>query len=157
MATEIEHKYLVRDNTYREMSFRNDNIIQGYLSRDPERSVRIRIKNQSAFITVKGITHKSGRKEYEYPIPLTDAEELMRISLPGVISKTRYYVEYCNFIWEIDEFHDALEGLVLAEVEIPDFECEYKLPPFIGENVTEDSQYYNSSLSARAAESEKDS
>lgn len=146
MALEIEHKYLVIDSSYRNLATSCVNIRQGYLSRNPSRTVRIRIRDYEGCITVKGVTEGDTRKEYEYAIPLADAEELLMMCEPGIIDKTRYIVPYEGMIWEVDEFHDSLEGLCVAEIEIPSSDTRYSIPPFAGKNVTDDPAYYNSNL-----------
>lgn len=147
MATEIEHKYLVISANYREISSKKFEIRQGYITKDKERVVRIRISNNDAFITIKSKNVGDTRLEFEYPIPFNDAMELLKnVCLPDYIEKTRYIVEYDNNKWEIDEFHGRLEGLKIAEIEIPYSDYNYSIPPFIGAEVTSDPKYYNSNL-----------
>ena len=147
MAKEIERKYLVKDNSYRLLARDAVDIRQCYLSRDPSLTVRIRIKGDSGYITVKGITIGATRDEWEYPIPVADAEAMaQRLADGWSIDKTRYLVEYGGRLWEIDEFHGRHDGLVVAEVELPGEDAEIELPPFIGEEVTGDERYYNSAL-----------
>ncbi len=148
MGIEIERKYLVKDSSFKGMAVSKHNMIQGYLSRDPERTVRIRLKDNTAFITVKGITKGESRLEFEYEIPYEDALELIKLCESPVIDKTRYNVPYGNFIWEVDEFHGQLEGLTLAEIELPSTDTEFLIPSFIGKDVTGDPTYYNSNLHA---------
>lgn len=147
MATEIEHKYLVIDNSYKEIASSHIDICQGYLSTDKARTVRIRIAGNKAFITIKGKTIGDTRPEYEYPIPLADATLMLdNLCHQPIIRKTRHIVPFNGNTWEIDEFKGALEGLTLAEIEIPSSEYKYDIPPFIGKNVTNDARYYNSNL-----------
>lgn len=146
MGIEIERKYLVKNSDYKDMSSMQLEIRQGYLQRQPERVVRVRIKDTLGYITIKGITTGCTRKEYEYEIPLIDAKEMLEMCLPPVISKTRYIVPYHGRNWEVDEFHGDREGLVVAEIEMECEDAPLELPPFIGENVTGDPQYYNSNL-----------
>ena len=146
MGLEIEHKYLVKNEDYKNLATRVAHIAQGYLSRDKERTVRVRILNESAFITIKTKNHGDTRKEFEYAIPLEDARELLRICLPPIIEKHRHYVEYEGFTWEVDEFDGELKGLTVAEIELPQSDCQYAVPDFIGENVTDNPMYYNSNL-----------
>lgn len=122
--------------------------MQGYLSDDPERTVRIRIRDAEAFLTIKGGSSKDGlsRYEWEKTIPLDEAKELLELCLPGVIDKHRHIVPYQGYEWEIDEFHGDLEGLTLAELEVPCANAQFALPPFIGKEVSGDRRYYNSQL-----------
>ena len=147
MATEIEHKYLVTDNSYKELASTYINIFQGYLSKDKERTVRIRVANDKAFITIKGKNNGDSRTEYEYPIPVSEAMCMLKeLCIQPIIEKTRYIVVFNGNTWEIDEFKGALNGLTLAEIELPSSEYKYDIPPFIGKNVTNDVRYYNSNL-----------
>ena len=147
MPKEIEHKYLVINNSFKEYATKSIAIYQGYLSKDKERTVRVRTANDLAFITVKGKNIGDTRLEFEYPIPFDEASTLLKqLCITPIIEKTRYIVEYNGKTWEIDEFKGALEGLILAEIEIPSSEYKYDIPPFIGKNVTNDVRYYNSNL-----------
>lgn len=146
MALEIEHKYLVKDSSYREMAEGYKDILQGYLCKEPSRTVRIRIMGEKGFITVKGITVGDTRHEYEYEVPIEDAAEMLKMCVGNILEKRRYIVVYDGKRWEIDEYHGSREGLVVAEIEIPESKISYKKPPFIGENVTGNPSYYNSSL-----------
>lgn len=146
MALEIERKFLVINDDYRLMASKSVNIKQGYLSTRKESTVRIRVKNNRAYITIKGINTGATRCEWEYSIPYDDAIEMMALSQGVVIDKIRYIVEYEGFIWEIDEFKGAHEGLVVAEIELKDENETFPIPPFIGEEVTGNVAYYNSSL-----------
>ncbi|MBQ7941960.1 MAG: CYTH domain-containing protein [Muribaculaceae bacterium] len=147
MAIEIEHKYLVKNNSYKNIATACTHICQGYLSKDKERTVRIRITDNSAYITIKGKNTGDKRMEYEYPIPLDDARQLLdTLCIKPIIEKFRHIVKYNGNTWEVDEFRGALKGLILAEIEIPSSEYKYDIPPFVGKNVTNDSRYYNSNL-----------
>lgn len=147
MGKEIEHKYIVKDSSYIELSQESYRIRQGYLSRVPERTVRIRTLDLRGFITVKGKNHGDIREEYEYEIPYEDALSMLYICEGTVIDKTRYIVIWDGHKWEIDEFHNSsLTGLITAEIELKSSEEDYSLPPFVGENVTGDPKYYNSNL-----------
>ncbi len=146
MATEIEHKYLVKNYLFKEMAFRSERIRQGYLCREPDQTVRVRIAGHSAFLTVKGRNEGDTRLEFEYEIPYNDAVTMLTLCPPPVIDKIRYFVKYDNLTWEVDEFNGHRAGLVTAEVELPDSSHTYKLPPFVGKNVTGDPAYYNSNL-----------
>ena len=146
MALEIEHKYLVVYDSYRDMATDRVEIRQGYLSRAANCVVRVRILGDRAFITVKGKTAGDTRLEYEYPIPVDDARDMLALCSGNIIAKTRYIVPYEGFTWEVDEFAGHLEGLVIAEIELTSSGTQYKRPPFVGENVTGNPRYYNSNL-----------
>lgn len=147
MGVEIEHKYLVINDLYKEMATDRLNIRQGYLNRNPDRTVRVRTVGDHGYITVKGLNKGDRRLEYEYEIPVKDADEIINLAEPGVVEKTRYLVPFEGLVWEVDEFHGSLLGVVVAEVELPDQNISYSIPPFIGENITGDPRYYNSNLS----------
>lgn len=136
MGLEIEHKYLVKDDSYKKMSSETIDIRQGYLSRVPERTVRVRTWNDRGFLTVKGITTGAVRKEFEYEIPYRDACEMLSMCCPPILHKTRHIVEYKGHKWEVDEFHEGLVPLVTAEIELSHPDEEYEKPDFIGEDVT---------------------
>lgn len=146
MAVEIEKKFLVNSHEYRNMASACHTIVQGYLSKEPERTVRIRIKDDKGFITVKGKTIGCKRLEFEYEIPLDDAKDMLKLCLSPILEKKRYIVNYCGYKWEIDEFEGYLAPLVIAEVELPDESLPLQLPAFIGEEVTGNPKYYNSNL-----------
>lgn len=148
MAYEIEHKYLVINDTYKEMATGKVEIQQGYLNRNPDRTVRIRTMGDKGFLTVKSRNHGAKRLEFEYEIPIHDALEIIKLAEPGIVVKTRYFVPYEGLIWEVDEFHDSLSGVIVAEVELPDNDYSYPKPPFIGAEITGDPAYYNSNLSS---------
>lgn len=145
MAVEIERKFLVISDSYRDYATHKCTIKQGYLSRKPESTVRIRIKDDRGFITIKGITVGAARKEWEYPIPVADAMEMLRLCEGAIISKTRYFVPFGDLTWEIDEF-DSPRRLTIAEVELSSEDENITLPPFVGHEVTGDPAYYNSNL-----------
>lgn len=144
---EIERKFLVPDDSYKALSVKRIEIMQGYLSRKPEATVRVRIKNETAVITIKGITRGYVREEYEYEIPVEDAHEMMKMCDGLIINKTRWVVPFNGFEWEVDEFHGALQGLTLAEVELPSTDIDIKIPSFIGQDVSADPRFFNSNLS----------
>lgn len=146
MAFEIEHKYLVEGESYKEMASGSVEIRQGYLNRDPHRTVRIRTAGRKGFITVKGKNDGDTRLEFEYEIPFDDALEMLGLCEPGIIEKRRWFVDYGGFRWEVDEYLGARKGLTVAEVELPSSGVGYPLPPFAGTNVTGDPRYYNSNL-----------
>lgn len=147
MATETERKFLVKDE-FKHLAVGNKKIIQAYLSIDPGKTIRIRIADKDAFITVKSrIRGKSiSRSEWEFQIPYSDAEEMMSLCLSGKIVKTRYLIPYRNHIWEVDVFHDKNEGLVIAEIELLSENEKFDKPDWLGEEVTGNPEYYNSNL-----------
>ena len=148
MAQEIERKYLVKSEDFKALASRSVRIIQGYLSSVPERTVRVRIKGDKGFLTIKGIGNESGASRYEWEneIPVPEAEELLKICEPGVIDKTRYLVDYANHIFEVDEFYQSNQGLIVAEVELTDEAETVSKPDWLGQEVTGDARYYNSML-----------
>ena len=146
MGMEIEHKFLVNGDSYRQLSCDKREIRQGFLSRDPERTVRVRVREDKGFITIKGKGCGAVHPEFEYEIPVEDAIKLMALCEPPVIEKTRYIVIHEGNRWEVDEFHGAFQGLVIAELEVPHEGYTFALPPFVGTEVTGDPRYYNSQL-----------
>lgn len=148
MAKEIERKFIVKNDSYRDMAHRQDTIIQAYLSKRPEATVRLRIRDNRGFITVKSKNNGPIRNEWEYEIPVHDVENMLEhCQTEGiVINKHRYYVMYDGMEWEVDEFQGALFPLVLTEIELESEDTPIKIPPFVGEEVTHDPRYFNSSL-----------
>ena len=148
MALEIERKYLVLDDSYKREAFSSYHIQQGYICSGRGRTVRIRIRDERAYLTIKGPSVNGGlsRSEFEYAIPLADAQELMKLCEPGIIDKTRWLVKSGDFTFEVDEFHGDNAGLVVAEVELQSETDQPVLPSFIGKEVTGDRRYYNSQL-----------
>ena len=147
MANEIERKFLVNDD-FRHFSTAETRIVQGYLSSVPERTVRIRIKGDKGFITIKGIGNESGatRYEWEREIPVSDAKELLSLCEPGAIDKTRFLVKHGEHTFEVDEFYGENEGLTVAEIELDSEDEEFDRPVWLGAEVTGDKKYYNSML-----------
>ena len=146
MGIEIEHKYLVNGDSYKWESAGKSEIMQGFLSRDPERTVRVRVRDDKGFITVKGRGTGAAHPEFEYEVPLEDAMQLLTLCEPPVIVKTRYIVEHKGNRWEVDEFHGDNEGLVMAEVELSDTKETFEKPEFIADEVTGDPRFYNTYL-----------
>jgi len=148
MAQEIERKFLVKSDDFKKESFKETKIVQGFLSTVPERTVRIRIKGDKGFITVKGIGNASGasRFEWEKEISTKDATDLLKISEPGVIDKTRFNVKSGKHTFEVDEFYGENEGLTVAEVELSSEDEEFQKPEWLGEELTGQVKYYNSML-----------
>ncbi|BAO54593.1 CYTH domain-containing protein [Nonlabens marinus] len=147
---EIERKFLVKHTDFLQNLVGNK-IVQGYLSSDPERNVRIRIKGDQAFLTIKGISNTSGtsRFEWEKVIDIKEAEELLKLCLPGVIDKTRYEIQLGNHVYEVDVFEGENKGLIIAEIELSDENEKFEKPEWLGEEVTGDVRYYNSFLVAQ--------
>lgn len=146
---ETERKFLVTSNRYKTQAVRKNPIVQGYLNSHPERTVRVRIKGESGFLTVKGKGNESGttRFEWETEIALTDAKPLLALCEAGIIDKIRYEVEMGKHIFEVDEFFGDNEGLVIAEVELSDENETISKPEWLGAEVTGDARYYNAYLS----------
>jgi len=149
MAKEIERKFLVVNDSYKKLAHHSLNILQGYITTDKKAVVRVRTCNDNAFLTIKGENSGAVRDEWEYPIPADDAREIIK-KLAGktVIAKTRYLIDFEGFQWEVDEFHSPAAGLTIAEIELPDPDAKFLLPPFIGKEVTGNPEYYNSSIAA---------
>ena len=147
MSHEIERKFLVKGE-YKTHAMRSSRIVQGYLSSVTGRTVRIRIRGEKGYITGKGKSNESGlsRYEWEKEIPLNEAEELLLLCEPGAIEKTRYEIQAGKHIFEVDEFYGDNEGLTLAEIELESEDESYEKPEWLGEEVTGDRRYYNSSL-----------
>lgn len=146
MAVEIERKFLVQGDSWRAAPpvFYS----QGYLNRDKARTVRVRIAGEEAFLTIKGISVGASRAEFEYPIPLWDARELLALCEQPLIEKNRRKILYEGFVWEVDEFLGENLGLVVAEIELPTEDTVFAQPDWVGEEVTEDVRYFNSNLSS---------
>lgn len=147
MSLEIERKFLVKGD-FKKDAASQEEIIQGYLSSVPERSVRIRVKGKKAYLTIKGLSNESGlsRYEWEKEIPVTEAKELLQLCEPGIIDKVRYYVPAGNHTFEVDVFRGENEGLIVSEVELSDEGELFEKPDWLGEEVTGDKRYYNASL-----------
>lgn len=150
MAQEIERKFLIKDGRFKDEAFSAIRITQGYLCSVPERIVRIRIRGDKGFITIKGVSNASGasRFEWEKEIGLEEAEALLALAEPGSIDKTRYLVRNSDgkHIWEVDEFHGDNEGLTVAEIELGHEDEPFDRPAWLGAEVTGDTRYFNSSL-----------
>lgn len=147
---EIERKFLVSGD-FKPFVSKKFQIIQGYLSKDAERTVRIRIRDDKGFLTIKGKSSPSGmsRFEWEKEIPLAEAESLLELCLPVVIEKVRYIIPEANgLFFEVDEFFGQHRGLLLAEIEVPSEESTFERPSWLGKEVTGNPKYYNSYLSS---------
>ena len=147
MAVEIERKFLVNGD-FRSESRSSVHIVQGYLSSDPHRTVRVRVYGDKAFITVKGCSDNAGiaRFEWEKEIEVQDALQLLALCEPEVIDKVRYLVPAGDYVYEVDEFHGENEGLIVAEIELLSVDSEFDKPQWLGKEVTGDKRYYNSML-----------
>ncbi|MGP1478294.1 MAG: CYTH domain-containing protein [Capnocytophaga sp.] len=148
---EIERKFKVKSAAYKAYATQRVRLTQGYLSSVPERTVRVRLKGDEAFITIKGSSNESGttRFEWEKAIAIAEAEQLLALCEKGVIDKTRYLVPSGNLCFEVDEFHGDNEGLVIAEIELPTEDTPFERPEWLGEEVTHETRYYNAMLSKK--------
>ena len=146
---EIERKFLVVSNDYKKEAHKKNRIVQGFLNTDPFRTVRVRVREDQGFLTVKGMGNENGttRFEWEREIPVKEAEALLKLAEPGAIDKIRYDVQVGEHLFEVDEFFGENEGLVVAEIELTDEEESYEKPAWLGEEVTGQPQYYNAQLS----------
>lgn len=149
MLQEIERKFLI-DGDFKKDAYKATRITQGYLNSSPERTVRVRIKGEKGYITIKGVGDATGvaRFEWEKEIPVEEAQALLKLAEPGVIDKTRYLVRSADGIhtWEVDEFHGDNEGLTMAEIELSAIDEAFEKPSWLGKEVTGDPRFYNSSL-----------
>lgn len=146
---EIERKFLVTSFEFKNEAYAKKSIVQGYISSNPERMVRIRVKGKDGFITIKGKGNKSGmsRFEWEKMIPLEEATALLKLCEEGAIEKIRYEVKVGDHVYEVDEFFGENEGLVMAEIELESEDEVFKKPSWLGKEVTNDEKYYNAYLS----------
>ncbi len=147
VALEIERKFLVRDDTWRAQADQGTAYRQGYLSKSGQSTVRVRLAADEAWITIKGAVEGLVRSEYEYPIPTADAAALLDLCTLPVIEKTRFLVEHSGHTWEVDVFAGANAGLIVAEVELDRADAVVALPSWVGDEVSHDPRYKNSSLS----------
>lgn len=146
MGVEIERKFLVHGTAWKQsegVPYR-----QGYLNRDKHRTVRVRVAGDAAFLTVKGLSRGATRAEFEYAIPLAEAQQLLALCDGPLIEKTRYVIPYQGTTWEVDEFLGDNAGLVVAEVELQNEDQPFARPPWLGAEVTQDARYFNSSLAS---------
>ena len=148
MAQEIERKFLVKDDSFKEQAYHSSRIKQGYICSGRGRTVRVRIRDEKGYLTIKGPSDSLGlsRYEWEKEIPLNEAEELMKLCEPDMIDKTRFLVKAGKHVFEVDEFYGDNQGLVVAEVELESEEEAFDKPAFIAEEVTGQVKYYNSFL-----------
>jgi len=152
MAQEIERKFLVEGQDFKQQAYACSHIQQGYIGTKPGRTVRIRIRDDKAYLTIKGPAGEAGlsRYEFETEIAVSDALDLLKLCEPGLIDKHRYLVKCSDgrHTWEVDEFHGDNDGLVMAEVELESEDDTFDKPDFIGQEVTGDRRYYNGHLRA---------
>lgn len=150
MATEIERKFLlaggVTETDIASLATKSSRIAQGYLTADPIRTVRIRIKGEQGYLTVKGKNDGIARLEFEYPVPLADAEAMLSLCAAPLIEKTRYIIPQDDLVWEVDVFTGENAGLIVAEIELPTVDIPFTRPDWVGAEVSGDPRYYNSSL-----------
>ncbi|MDD5229120.1 MAG: CYTH domain-containing protein [Methylococcales bacterium] len=147
MAIEIEHKFLLANDDWREQVSHSVIYKQGYLTSQATSSIRVRISDSQAWLNIKSATIGSQRHEYEYEIPLSDAHEILdNLCLKPVIEKTRHFVRHENHLWEIDEFEGENAGLIVAEIELDALEENFAKPNWVGVEVTQDVRYYNNNL-----------
>jgi adenylate cyclase len=148
MATEIERKFLLASDDWRAEVEESMRLTQGYLSRGQQSAVRVRIKGDTAQLNIKHTIDGISRLEYEYSLPLTDAQEILeRVALRPLIDKTRHHVHRGQHLWEIDEFYGENAGLIVAEIELNDPDEVFERPSWLGKEVSDDVRYYNSRLS----------
>lgn len=154
---EIERKFLVKSDTFKQEAYKKARIIQGFLNSHKQRTVRIRIKEEKGFLTIKGISSKSGlsRFEWEKEITKQEAKTLLKLCEPTIIDKMRYEVSIKNHTFEIDEFFGENQGLVIAEIELKNENDIFEKPDWLGEEITGNIKYYNSQLSKKPYKSWK--
>jgi adenylate cyclase len=146
MSTEIERKFLVAGTRWKDGAV-GRRLRQGYLSVEEQRTVRVRAVDDQAWLTIKGLARGYTRVEYEYPIPAADARELLEaLCHQPIIDKTRYEIRHAGHLWEVDEFHGANAGLVVAEIELGSEQEPFERPPWLGAEVSDDPRYFNASL-----------
>jgi adenylate cyclase len=147
---EIERKFTVDIEKWAEVVKPQPiSIAQSYLSSSPECTVRVRLKGDKAFLTIKGKTTGISRSEFEYEVPVTEAKEMMNTLSSKTLSKLRYEINVGNHLWEVDVFEGKLAGLIIAEIELSSEDEQFELPEWVIEDVSHDAQYYNSNLKAR--------
>jgi CYTH domain-containing protein len=155
---EIERKFLVKSDDYKSVASTKTRIVQGFLNTNPNRTVRVRIKGDLGFITVKGKSNETGtsRFEWEKEISVEEVESLLKLCEKGILNKTRYEIAIGNHVYEVDEFYDDNEGLTVAEIELNDENESFQKPAWLGVEVTGEVKYYNSQLSKNPFKNWKD-
>ncbi len=147
MATEIERKFLVRNDDWRKQLLSSTHLMQGYLASTPTLTVRVRLEGEQGRLTIKGATRGISRSEYEYPVPAGDAQLMLReLAETAIIDKTRHRVRCGAHVWEIDLFAGDNQGLVLAEIELGAEDEAFERPSWLGDEVSDDPRYYNANL-----------
>lgn len=146
MGIEIERKFLVADAGWREAVTQSTRFSQGYLSRDPARTVRVRVAGDAAFLAIKGRTQGASRAEFEYAVPVADAQALLALCDGPVVEKLRHLCPHAGMTWEVDEFLGANAGLVVAELELQSEDQAFERPAWVGQEVTGDGRYVNANL-----------
>jgi adenylate cyclase len=147
MAQEIERKFLVVGDSWKNLVSRSVHYQQGYLCGNARSSIRVRVSDESGCLNIKSATLGVRREEFEYPVPLPDARRMLELLCEGpLIEKTRHFVEYRGHVWEVDVFEGQNQGLVVAEVELSSEDETFERPDWIGEEVSHDARYYNTSL-----------
>lgn len=147
MALEIERRFLVKNKTWQQVSITPTHFTQGYIAISPERTVRVRIANSEAKLNIKAAVNALTRHEFEYPIPLTDAEALLKYACPWILEKQRYLIPYQGFYFAVDVFLGNNKNLILAEIELPSEKTPFNQPDWLGEEVTHDSRFTTAYLS----------
>ncbi len=148
MGTEIERKFLLASDAWRDTVEKSTRLVQGYLSREDNAAIRVRISGEQAHLNIKSTRDGIHRLEFEYAVPLDDAQEMLdACALRPLIDKTRHIVEHRGHIWEIDEFHGDNAGLIVAEIELSQADEAFDRPDWLGTEVSSDARYYNSNLS----------
>lgn len=146
MVMEIERKFLLANQDWRTTAAPPRHLLQGYLSSTPRCTVRVRVDGDNAWLTIKGCSDNISRVEYEYPVPVEDARQMLRQMCATVVEKRRYLVEYAGHTWEIDEFLGDNNGLIVAEIELNSEQEKFIRPPWLGREVSGAIRYYNSHL-----------
>jgi len=150
MGIEIEKKFLVNKEKWSQVTKEKRSLYrQGYIVSDPEKTIRVRVTDTAAFLTIKGLTVGASRAEFEYSIPVDEAQQLLDGFCDSIVSKIRYFITYDNKLWEVDEFLDDNEGLMVAEIELGSEDEVFSLPEWVGKEVTSEKKYSNSNLAKR--------
>ena len=150
MGIEIERKFLVNKEKWDQVTKEKQSLYrQGYIVSDPAKTIRVRLTDEAAFLTIKGLTVGASRAEFEYSIPVSDAQQLLDDFCDSVVSKIRYFITYANKLWEVDEFLGDNEGLMVAEIELESEDESFSLPDWVGKEVTSEKQYSNSNLAKK--------
>ncbi|PDH44884.1 MAG: adenylate cyclase [Flavobacteriales bacterium MED-G15] len=148
MKEEIERKFLVTGDLFKKLYIEKHHIIQGYLNKDPDRTVRVRLKNNEGWLTIKGRSNKEGttRMEWEITIPKIEAQSLLKLAVDRPIEKIRYIIPHGDLTIEVDEFISHRKGLIMAEIELPQENTPFEKPDWLGEEVTGNPDYYNAMM-----------